>query len=121
MASHFKEVCRDCGVTVSECLCPDPNKTIIKVTCKACAAAIQALQTAPAPANEDPLAISMKFHQAMFLMDMGMKVYREGWFSRSRRIGKEEDRFIDLDGNEVITWPPNTKDMLATDWKLWKQ
>jgi hypothetical protein len=54
-------------------------------------------------------------------MDMGMKVYREGWFSRSRRIGKEEDRFIDLDGNEVITWPPNTKDMLATDWKLWKQ
>ena len=36
MGEHFKEVCEKCGITISQCRCPSPNKTITYSVCDAC-------------------------------------------------------------------------------------
>jgi hypothetical protein len=36
MSEHFKEVCRGCGATITQCRCPDPNKEIRYGFCQTC-------------------------------------------------------------------------------------
>lgn len=36
MSGHFIELCKDCGKVISQCRCPDPNKTKTYSVCKEC-------------------------------------------------------------------------------------
>ena len=35
--SHFIEKCKECGITISQCRCPDPNKEVRYSVCTTCA------------------------------------------------------------------------------------
>lgn len=37
-AEHYREVCRECGTTVSQCRCASPSKVTRYVTCDSCKA-----------------------------------------------------------------------------------
>jgi len=52
--SHFKRICRSCGVIMEQCRCPNANKTILHGTCAECRA--KELQVvATEPPKEDPV------------------------------------------------------------------
>lgn len=36
--THFKVVCSECGATISQCRCMDPNKKVVEGLCDKCRA-----------------------------------------------------------------------------------